>query len=148
MVRRCNLQITRIARADRQVDLSCFTKGKLCADGTLCSPNIAGKSQVGSLSLANMFNIVTVSEVCVVSRDAKRQRLSLRLRFSLRNKRRGAGISHQLVVQFLSERASHGSLPSRCHRTRVARRAAHLLQRPNPRRLPLQVGPKGDRPNR
>ena len=28
-------------------------KGKLCADGTLCSPNIAGKSQVGSLPLVN-----------------------------------------------------------------------------------------------
>ena len=37
----------------RQVDLSCFTKGKLCADGTLCSRNIAYKSQVGSLPLAN-----------------------------------------------------------------------------------------------
>ena len=37
----------------RQVALSCFTRGKLCADGTLCSPNIAGKSQVGSLPLAN-----------------------------------------------------------------------------------------------
>ena len=35
------------------MDISCFTKGKLCADGTLCSPNIAGKSQVGSLPLAN-----------------------------------------------------------------------------------------------
>ena len=30
-----------------------FTKGKLCADGTLCSPSIADKSQVGSLPLAN-----------------------------------------------------------------------------------------------
>ena len=33
----------------RYIHLSCFTKGKLCADG----PNIAGKSQVGSLPLAN-----------------------------------------------------------------------------------------------
>ena len=34
----------------RQVDLSCVTKGKLCADGTR---NIAGTSKVGSLPLAN-----------------------------------------------------------------------------------------------
>ena len=33
--------------------MSCFKKGKLCADGTLCSHSIAGKSQVGLLPLAN-----------------------------------------------------------------------------------------------
>ena len=41
---------------------ACFTKGKLCAaDGTFCSPNIAGKSQVGS---PTMFNISSSSKEC------------------------------------------------------------------------------------
>ena len=52
---RCTIRMQR-----RQVDLSCFTKGKLCAaDGTLCSPNIAGKSQLSRSRSPTLFNIST-----------------------------------------------------------------------------------------
>ena len=48
---RCTIRMQR-----RQVHLSCFTKGKLCAaDGTLCSPNIAAKSQLGRSRSPTMF---------------------------------------------------------------------------------------------